>query len=91
MKEYTIKTLASIPENFSEIEAIEISNYRWGKDYTPRATAQLVVIRDFGFVLRMACEESEPLARFKNYYDPVYKDSCLEFFALWDNESSDYV
>lgn len=91
MKEYTIKVLDTMPDDFSDIEKIEIDNYRWGKDYTPRATAQLVMVQNLGFVLKMVCEETNPLARFKNYYDPVYKDSCLEFFARWDNQSPDYV
>ncbi len=91
MKKYVIKVLQKIPEDFSDIEKAEISAYRWGKDYTPRATAQLVMVKDLGFVLRMVCEESSPLSRFENYGDPVYKDSCLEFFACYDDLSDDYV
>jgi hypothetical protein len=34
--------------------------------------------------------ETEVLARYKHINDPVYKDSCVEFFINFDNEKSYY-
>lgn len=57
-----------------------ISNYVWGGSYRPEAYGSLLYIRDRGLAVRMACRESDPRVTAKNFYDPVYKDSCLEFF-----------
>jgi len=35
-------------------------------------------------------EEHEVLARYRNTNDPVYKDSCVEFFIAFNNENSYY-
>ena len=34
--------------------------------------------------------EHEVLARYKQINDPVYKDSCVEFFIIFDNDKSYY-
>ncbi len=68
---------------WSAIPTATIDTYRWLPGYTPAATAQLVYIEGVGFILRMACAEAEPRAVYTAYNDPVYTDSCLEFFADW--------
>lgn len=71
--------------DFSDCEKAVISNYKWTEGYAPEAFAQLLYIKDKGFALKMTAVESEPRAVYSNYNDPVYKDSCLEFFVNFDN------
>lgn len=91
MKEYKIRMLASgTPADsidWSDVPRADISEYRWLDGYAPSACAQLVCIEGEGFLLRMTCEESEPKAVYTEYNDPVYTDSCLEFFAIWNGSS----
>ncbi len=82
---YHIKTLPADTDtavmNWSSVPVAEVSHFRWYEGYAPRTTAQMVYIEGYGFVLRMTCYETEPLATYRTYMDPVYKDSCMEFFA----------
>lgn len=84
MKEYTVKAFESAV-NWDEVPKAEITSYVWDDAYTPEAFAQLAYVKGDRFVIRMQCRESAPIARYKNYNDPVYTDSCLEFFADWAN------
>ena len=43
----------------------------------------LVDLPGYGFALRMSCIERSPRAIYTGYNEPVYTDSCLEFFAAW--------
>ncbi len=76
---------------WDDIPKAEINSYAWGKEYTPKAYAQLAMINGRGFVLKMTAFESAPLARYSNYGDPVYTDSCLEFFVSFNNKSPLYI
>lgn len=70
--------------DWDRIPVAPIITYKWSNnDYAPIAKAQLVLLPHDGFVLRMTCQEKEPRAVWEHYNDPVYEDSCLEFFAAW--------
>ena len=77
--------------DWSNVPAAPIDTYLWLKDYAPKAEAKLVYVEGEGFILRMTCAEDDPRAVYENYNEPVYTDSCLEFFAIWDNQSDRYV
>ena len=77
--------------DWSAVPVAEIDCYRWLEGYAPRATAQLVYMEGEAFILRMTCREDAPRAVCTEYNQPVYTDSCLEFFAIWDNASDRYV
>ena len=77
--------------DFSRAEKAMISNYKWTEGYSPEAYAQLICILGRGFALRMTCKEVNPKAVYTNYNDPVYKDSCMEFFASFNPESNKYM
>lgn len=72
--------------DWSAIPAAPIDTYRWLEDYAPKAFARLVFVEDYGFILRMTCEEREPKAVYHNYNEPVYTDSCMEYFCDWLND-----
>ncbi len=84
---YHIKTLPPDTDiaiiNWSAVPAAEVNRFLWLEGYAPKTVAQMVYVKDYGFVLRMECTESEPRALYRQYMDPVYTDSCMEFFADW--------
>ena len=86
-RSYRVVTLpastAPADVDWSAIPAAPIDNYFWLEGYAPAATAQLAYIEGFGFALRMVCEETAPKAVYRRYNEPVYTDSCLEFFCDW--------
>jgi hypothetical protein len=69
------------PASWAGIEPLWIDHYLWlDNGYRPRVEARLGWSDRFLFV-RFAVEEEEPLVRFHEFQDPVYKDSCVEFFV----------
>ena len=79
MKQYVIKKFEGIWEN---IEKGLICEYPWGGDYRPEAYFKAVHTND-EIIIRLYCKESSPKAVYSNYMDPVYEDSCIEFFACY--------
>ncbi len=91
VKEYTVKTLDKLPEDWSSIEKALMDETPWVKDYVPVTYGQVVFVKNDGFYIRMTCEEKEPKATYTKWMDPVYKDSCMEFFACFDANSKAYI
>lgn len=87
--EYKVKTLKQL--DWNGIERVDICSYAWGRDYTPKATAMLVYVENEGFALKMECMEKTPRTTYYAYGDPVYRDSAMEFFASFNNESKLYM
>jgi len=78
--------------DFNGVPKALINNYKWTEGHTPNAFAQLIYVdgegvdgKGNGFALHMEVEETNPTAVYTNYNDPVYKDSCLEFFVNFNN------
>lgn len=67
--------------DWNTVPAAQIDSFFWYEGHTPATTAQLVFIADYGFVLRMTCAEESPKAVYTEYNQPVYTDSCMEFFC----------
>ncbi|MBR5286059.1 MAG: hypothetical protein IKU30_04095 [Clostridia bacterium] len=77
--------------DFSRAEKAMISTYKWTEGYAPEAFAELIYVEDKGFALRMTAKESNPLAVNTEYNQPVYEDSCLEFFVRFNPEDPKYM
>ena len=77
--------------DFSRAEKAMISNYKWTEGYAPEAYAQLICILGRGFALKMTAVESNPKALYTKFDEPVYKDSCLEFFVSFNNANNKYM
>ncbi len=80
---YLPRETDTVAIDWSTVPVAEVGHFLWLSGYAPKTTAQMVYIQDYGFLLRMTCAETEPLARYHAYMDPVYTDSCMEFFADW--------
>ncbi len=76
-------TVAADVVDWSTVPAAPIDNFFWYEGHSPKTTAQLVYVTDFGFILHMTCAEVNPKAIYHNYNEPVYTDSCMEFFCDW--------
>jgi len=55
----------------------------------PKVTFSIAHSGDHIFI-KYDVTEHEVLARYKQINDPVYKDSCVEFFIIFDNDKSYY-
>lgn len=86
---YNVITTKNI--DFSSAPRADISCYKWGDGYEPAAYAQLIYVDGEGFMLHMHCDEADPKAIYTSYNDPVYKDSCLEFFVSFNANSPLYM
>ena len=87
--EYIIRVEKEI--DLSRAEKALISNSKWTEGYAPEAYAQLIYIEGRGCVLKMTAMEENPKAEYTKYNDPVYKDSCLEFFVRFNSENPKYM
>ncbi len=67
--------------DWNTVPVAHIDNFFWYEGHSPKTTAQLVYVTDFGFILHMTCAEVNPKATYHNYNEHVYKDSCMEFFC----------
>jgi hypothetical protein len=60
---------------------LQIDHYLWlDNGYRPRVQVRLGWSSKFLYV-RFDVDEAQPLVRFTTFQDPVYKDSCVEFFV----------
>ena len=91
MQEYQIITLPEMPTDWASVPRAAIDQYAWSDAYMPTSYAQLVKIEGYGFALRMVSREQNPRAVYTEYNQPIYTDSCLEFFASWDNTKQTYL
>lgn len=90
--EYIVKSFSSSADiTWDSLERMQIVDCKWSPNPSPRSSASLAFVENDGFYLRMESEETKPMALYKNFNDPVFLDSCLEFFARFDNDSEKYI
>lgn len=81
MREYIVK-ITDKPD-FRKIKKAPVDQYVWGGEFRPKTYAQLAFVPEKGFIARLTTYEKEPKAVYHENMDPVYTDSCLEFFARY--------
>ena len=69
-----------------------LSNYHWESDppYRPDTYFKMGVVGE-DLVAKLKCYEENPRAVFTNRDDPIYRDSCLEFFVAPLENREEYV
>ncbi len=70
-----------IASTYDQREIALIDQYPFGCGYQPKVEFSIWLQEGIGFHLEMTCFEKEPRAFFENHDEPVYKDSCMEFFV----------
>ncbi len=68
--------------DISELEFSELKHHLWSEFYPAFYSSRVAVccIADQGIFVRFEADEPSPRAVFENRDDPVYNDSCMEFF-----------
>lgn len=84
MKTYQVRILPSADIDWSALDTAMIDTYLWSDDYKPEAGAQVAYVKSGdsteGIYAHLWCVESNPRAIYTKHNEPVFKDSCLEFF-----------
>lgn len=92
MSIYRIKTFDTVDSvDWDSVTAASVNNYKWVDCEKFETYAKLVFVKGWGFLCQMTCIESDPAATYTKFDDPVCLDSCMEFFAIWDNTSDQYL
>lgn len=74
----------------NEAEKIKIDYVNWGYDaFTPETYAQ-IVYDETGFTVKFTVKEENPQWTVTEHQTGVCDDSCVELFANFDPENSDY-
>ncbi len=61
----------------------QVDHLLWGTTECPKTYGQLEFVPGEGFIIKMTCEEENPLTVYDKDGDPVYKDSAMEAFFLF--------
>lgn len=69
------------------LKSFEVGNVLWGTKQIPHTYGALGFVEGDGFYLKMVCEEENPLRIYKEFGDPVYKDSAMEAFFMFESET----
>lgn len=82
-------------KNFEELEKDcfhRLTNYHWESDppYRPDTYFKMGVVGE-NLVATLRCYEANPRAVFTNRDDPIYRDSCLEFFVAPVESREEYI
>lgn len=77
--------------NWDTLPKAYIENYPWGREYTPVSYGQITLVKSKGIAVKLTSFEINPKSVYKYYNDPVFKDSCLEFFVSFNNKSPLYM
>lgn len=84
---YQVKSIQKMGQ-LEECHIFSIPHYQWSGDYRPKAYGRMALLKDYGVVISMTAEEKNPLRRYINNNDPVYKDSGLEAFLNFKPDST---
>lgn len=96
-KEYHLKGLSTELQDISNvdewqgIEEIKIEDYLWTQnDYRPEVVVKACYSSEYIY-LNFLVHEQKVTIRYSNIGDPVFKDSCVEFFVnLFPEETEEY-
>lgn len=78
-----------IPQDASAKNIDYITEYFITETTPPKTSFYINYVENQGFYVNVLCEESNPVATYSNDMDPVYEDSCAEFFANFYPELPD--
>ena len=85
------KVVTTDKPDWDKIPKAYIDVFPWGGYYKPVSYGQVAFVPGQGFAVRLTSFESEPLAIYTEYGEPVYRDSALEFFVAFNNKLPYYV
>ena len=79
-------------EEFEKDCLHRLTNYHWESDlpYRPNTYCKMGVVGE-NLVATLKCYEENPKAIYANRDEPMYKDSCLEFFVAPIESREEYI
>lgn len=83
-----VKMIKSAAE-LSFVEPFYVEHLLWGTRSIPKTYGYIGFVQDEGFYLKMICEEQNPLRTYIHDQDPVYQDSAMEAFFMFEEEHSE--
>jgi len=91
-RKYVIKKLPEGKEvNWDEVEKAPIDNAPWKGIYKTEVTAfAQVVALPLGLAVKLTCKQSNPMRACVEENGDVWKDDCLEFFVMPNEETGVY-
>lgn len=85
---YVIKTISSLNE-IEQCDKCSINHFLWKQGYSPKSYGYAGVLDKTSLIIKMICEEKDPIATYTEPNSPVYLDSTMEaflqFMPLQDN------
>lgn len=85
MKEY--KVVSVDDKNNIDWDNVPVANvdiFKWTDNYKPETFAQVVLVKGYGLVAKLTCNESNPYTKCVEDGQDVHEDSCMEFFVSFD-------
>lgn len=80
-----------ILQNAGELEQTTpfyVDKLLWGTETSPKTYGYLGFVPEEGFYLKMICEEDHPLRNYKENKEPVYRDSAMEAFFMFETQKT---
>lgn len=92
MKEWTIKDYQDKPINWDELPSLTIDEYPWYVEGLKQDTSVKIAIANDEIHIWAKAQDKHIRAKSQNLNDPVYIDSCFEFFVTpWGEKSGKYL
>lgn len=73
-------------QELENTEPFQVDCLLWGTKAIPKTYGYLGFVPGDGFYLKMICEESDPMRTYTADQDPVYQDSAMEAFFMFESE-----
>jgi hypothetical protein len=82
---YEVKNIPTI-EQLKDCPVFRIDHHQWIQDYMPLAYGQMALLGNREIVVSLTAIETNPLRKYTENEDPVFKDSGLEAFFNFNTE-----
>lgn len=73
-------------EELEQVTPFQVDCLLWGTKFSPKTYGYIGFVPGDGFYLKMVCEEADPLRSYKADQDPVYQDSAMEAFFMFESD-----
>lgn len=71
--------------DLEKTEPFYVDKLLWGTKEIPKTYGYIGFVPEDGFYLKMVCEEKDPLRTYTDDRSPVYRDSAMEAFLLFES------
>lgn len=75
-------------DQLSELTPFHVENALWGTENFPPMYGYIGFVPNDAFYLKLVCEENHPLRTYTNINDPIYRDSVMEVYLMFEPVSA---